>query len=74
MIGFHPSPINRRALYDLAGNKVGYLDIDNRLLREDGTLIAKIKTFKVNTGLAQPQGAQRTQNEWWPRIADWRSR
>jgi hypothetical protein len=74
MIGFHEAMHDRRALYDTSGNKIGYLDSQNRLLRPDGTLVARIKAFKVNTGLAHPQGGQRTQSTWWPRIADWKAR
>lgn len=73
MIGFHEPIHDRRALYDTSGNKIGYLDSQNRLLGLDGTLVARIKAFKVKTGLAQPQGGQRTECYWWPRIADWKA-
>ncbi len=74
MIGFHSSNIERRALYDLSGNKIGYLDSENRVTREDGTVVLRIKRFKASGGLAQPQGGHRTTVEWWPRIADWKAR
>ncbi len=72
-IGFHEPSDDRRAVYDIGGRKIGYLK-GSRFTTITGRTVAVITRFKENSGLASPCGGGRTENQWWPRIADWRRR